>query len=54
MCKAYGKRMIFMSIPFFVGVIIDIFYPGIGCAFAWFVWILMFIRLLIDRHKRKQ
>ena len=24
MCKAYGKRMMFMSIPFIAGMIIDI------------------------------
>ena len=29
MCKAYGKRMMFMSIPFIAGMIIDIWYIGI-------------------------
>ena len=24
MCKAYGKRMMFMSVPFIIGIIIDI------------------------------
>ena len=28
MCKAYGKRMMFMSIPFIAGMIIDIWYIG--------------------------
>ena len=31
MCKAYGKRMMFMSVPFIIGIIIDIQYQGIGC-----------------------
>lgn len=53
MCKAYGKRMIFMSFPFLVGIIIDIFYQGIGCLIAWAVWIIMFILLLLDRHNRE-
>lgn len=53
MCKAYGKRMIFMSFSFLMGIIIDIFYQGIGCLIAWVVLIIMFILLLIDRHKRE-
>ena len=35
MCKAYGKRMMFMSIPFTAGMIIDIWHIGIGCLIAW-------------------
>ena len=31
MCKAYGKRMMFMSLPFIAGMIIDIWYIGTGC-----------------------
>ena len=38
MCKAYGKRMMFMSIPFIAGMIIDIWYIGIGCLMAWVIW----------------
>lgn len=53
MCKTYGKRMMFMSIPFIIGIIIDIPYQGIGCLIAWMIWVLMFILLLIDRHKRE-
>ena len=34
MCKVYGKRMMFMSTPFIVGIIIDIHYQGIGCLIA--------------------
>ena len=30
MCKAYGKRMMFMSVPFIIGIIIDIQYQGIS------------------------
>lgn len=53
MCKAYGKRMVFMSIPFIAGMIIDIWYIGIGCLMAWVIWFVMFILLLMDRHKRE-
>ena len=53
MCKAYGKRMMFMSIPFIAGMIIDIWYIGIGCLIAWVIWFVMFILLLMDRHKRE-
>ena len=52
MCKAYGKRMMVMSLPFIVGIIIDIQYQGTGCLIAWMIWLIMFISLLIDRHKR--
>ena len=52
MCKAYGKRMMFMSVPFIIGIIIDIQYQGIGCLIACVIWFIMFVLLLIDRHKR--
>ena len=42
MCKAYGKRMMFMSVPFIIGIIIDIQYQGIGCWIAWGIWLIMF------------
>ena len=62
MCKAYGKRMMFMSVPFIIGIIIDILigiiidiqYQGIGCLIAWGIWFIMFVLLLIDRHKRER
>ena len=53
MCKAYGKRMMLMSLPFIAGMIIDIWYIGSGCLIAWAIWFVMFILLLIDRHKRE-
>ena len=53
MCKAYGKRMMLMSIPFIAGMIIDIWNIGIGCLIAWVIWFVMFILLLMDRHKRE-
>ena len=52
--KAYGKRMMFMSVPFIIGIIIDIQYQGIGCLIAWGIWFIMFVLLLIDRHKRER
>ena len=54
MCKAYGKRMMYMSIPFLIGIAIDCRYPGIGCLIAWGMWLVLFILLLIERHKREQ
>lgn len=53
MCKRYGKRMLFMAAPFAVGAIIDIQYQGIGCLAAWIIWFVMFILLLVDRHKKE-
>ena len=54
MCKVYGKRMAVMSLPFIVGIIIDTQYQGIGCLIAWGIWFIMFVLLLIDRHKRER
>lgn len=62
MCKAYEKRMMFMSVPFIIGIIIDILigiiidiqYQGIGSWIAWGIWLIMFVLLLIDRHKRER
>ena len=47
MCKAYGKRMMVMSLPFIVGIIIDIQYQGTGCLIAWMIWLIMFMILSI-------
>ena len=54
MCKAYGKRMIVMALPFILGIMIDTQYQGIGCLIAWSAWIVMLILLLFDRHKRER
>ena len=62
MCKAYGERMMFMSVPFIIGIIIDILigiiidiqYQGIGSWIAWGIWLIMFVLFLIDRHKRER
>lgn len=54
MCKAYGKRMMFMSVPFIIGIIINIRNQGIGYFIAWGIWFIMFVLLLIDRHKRER
>ena len=52
MCKAYG--MMFMSVPFIIGIIIDIRNQGIGYFIAWGIWFIMFVLLLIDRHRRER
>ena len=54
MCKAYGKRMMFMSVPFIIVIIIDIRNQGIGYFIAWGIWFIMFVLLLIDRHRRER
>lgn len=40
MCRAYGKRMAAMSLPFILGIVIDMKYPGIGCLAAWGIWLV--------------
>ncbi len=54
MCRAYGKRMMFMSLPFLVGMMIDFKFTGIGCLISWSIYLVMFILLLVDRHKRER
>lgn len=54
MCRAYGKRMMVMSLPFLAGAVIDTRFNGIGCLIAWCIWAVMFILLLADRHKRER
>lgn len=54
MCKAYGKRIMLMAIPFLIGMVIDFQHQGIGCLIAWGMWLVLFILLLIERHKREQ
>ena len=51
MCKNYGKRMAFMALPFLAGAAIDSFLTGIGCLTAWAIWLVLFILLLIERHR---
>ena len=53
MCKAYGKRMMFMSIPIIRYRFRDIWHIGIGCLIAWVIWFVMFILLLMVSHKRE-
>lgn len=40
MCRAYGKRMAAMSLPFILGIVIDMKYSGIGCLAAWGIWLV--------------
>ena len=53
MCRDYGKRMMYMALLFIFAMIIDIRFAGIGCLLAWGVWLVMFILLLNERHKRE-
>lgn len=50
MCRNYGKRMMYMAVPFLLGAVIDIWFAGVGCLAAWVLWLVMFILLLIERH----
>ena len=54
MCKTYGKRIMLMAIPFLIGMAIDYRHQGIGCLTAWGIWLVLFILLLIERHKREK
>ena len=54
MCMDYGKRIIYMAMPFLFGAAIDIWFAGVGCFIAWGLWLIMFILLLIERNKREQ
>jgi len=54
MCRDYGKRMMYMAIPFLFGTVIDIWFTGVGCLVAWGLWLVMFSLLLIERHKRER
>lgn len=53
MCKIYGKRIMYWTIPFIAGAMIDVFKPGIGCTLAWIVWIVLLIWHIMDRAKRE-
>ena len=52
--RYYGADKYSNSFYFIVGIIIDIQYQGTGCLIAWMIWLIMFISLLIDRHKRER
>ena len=54
MCMDYGKRMMYMGMPFLFGTVIDIWFTGVGCLVAWGLWLVMFVLLLIERHKRER
>ena len=45
--------MMVMSVPFIIGIIIDIQYQGISSLIDWSIWFIMFVLLPIDRHKRE-
>ena len=47
------EKMMVMSVPFIIGIIIDIQCQGISSLIGWSIWFIMFVLLLIDRHKRE-
>ena len=44
------EKMMVMSVPFIIGIIIDIQYQGISSLIDWSRWFIMFVLLPIDRH----
>lgn len=53
-CRVYGKRRMIMAVPFLIGTVIDLRFVGIGCLIAWGIWFVLFILLLVERHKREK
>ena len=51
MCKNYGMRMMIMAAPFIIGAVIDFYKGGAGCTFAWIVWTILFVLLVIKRYQ---
>ena len=43
LCKTYGKRMMFWSIPYFAGCMIDFKFEGIGMAIEFILFIILLI-----------
>lgn len=54
LCRVYGKRLIYMALPFLPGAVLDWYRPGMGSALAWIVWLILFAGLLLERRKREQ
>lgn len=54
MCRIYGKKMMQMAIPFLAGAAMDTRFPGIGCLTAWGIWLILFLLLLMERHRRER
>lgn len=54
MCRAYGRRMMVMALPFAAGAVIDGFAPGVGCFIAWAAWLVLLGLLLFERHRREK
>lgn len=54
MCRIYGKILMTMAVPFLLGLVIDLFKPGIGYGLAWFIWIVLFIMLCLKRSSMEK
>lgn len=54
LCKAFGKRVMFMAVPFLPGAMLDYIHAGVGTVIAWSIWIVLFVLLLIERYRREQ
>lgn len=53
LCKDYGKKIMLWSIPYLIGIGIDMYFPGKGIRIASILWIILFLQFLIERHKRE-
>ena len=53
LCKDYGKKIMLWSIPYLIGIGIDMYFPGKGIRIAFILWIILFLQFLIERRKRE-
>lgn len=54
MCKDYGKRLMYMALPFLLGAVIDLRWAGRGLVIALGLWSVLFVLLIRERYKRER
>ena len=45
--------MVLWSLCFIVGSAVDCFFPGIGSALAWGIWLVLLIRHVVDMSRHE-
>lgn len=53
LCADFGRRMVLWSLCFILGGAVDCFFPGIGSALAWGVWLVLLIRHVVDMSRHE-
>ena len=53
LCADFGRRMVLWSLCFIVGSAVDCFFPGIGSALAWGIWLVLLIRHVVDMSRHE-